>query len=61
VTREALREVRRRKLLKGALIATAAAAVSPLHVIQETFALGAVESGVYRLKGTVLPFGPEYR
>jgi hypothetical protein len=49
--------MRRRILLTGTLVAAAAAAVSPLRVIQEALALGAVESGVYRLKGTVLVNG----
>jgi len=44
----------RRTLLKGTLAATAAGAVVPLRVIQDALALGAVESGVYRIKGTVL-------
>lgn len=44
--------MKRRTLLKGTLLA--AVAVSPLRVIQEALALGAVESGVYRIKGTVL-------
>jgi hypothetical protein len=49
--------MRRRDLLKGTLVAAAAVAVSPLRVIQEALALGAVESGVYRIKGTVLVNG----
>ena len=49
--------MRRRDVLKGTLVAAAAAAVSPLRVIQEALALGAVESGVYRIKGTVLVNG----
>jgi hypothetical protein len=52
-----LREMRRRNLLKGTLIAAAAAAASPLRTIQEALALGAVESGVYRVKGAVLVNG----
>ncbi len=46
--------MKRRSLLQGTLGAAAAAAVSPLRVIQDALALGAVESGVYRIKGTVL-------
>lgn len=46
--------MKRRRLLQGTLLAGAAAAVSPLRVIEEALALGAVESGVYRIKGTVL-------
>lgn len=49
--------MRRRKLLKGTLVAAAAAAIAPLRVIQEALALGAVEPGVYRVKGTVLVNG----
>ena len=44
--------MKRRTLLKGTL--AAAAAVAPLRVIQEALALGTTESGVYRIKGTVL-------
>jgi len=43
----------RRRMLKGTLLASAAAALSPLRVIQDALALGSVESGVYRIKGTV--------
>ena len=46
--------MKRRTLLKGTLAAATAGAVAPLRVIQEALALGAVESGVYRIKGTVL-------
>lgn len=46
--------MKRRTLLKGTLVVTAAGAVAPLRVIQEALALGSVESGVYRIKGTVL-------
>lgn len=48
----AIGPMNRRGLLKGALLA--AAAMSPLRVIQEALALGGVEPGVYRIKGTVL-------
>jgi len=46
--------MKRRSILKGTLAAATAAAVSPLRVIQDALALGGVESGVYRIKGTVL-------
>jgi len=49
--------MRRRQLLKGTLAAAGAAAVSRLRVIQDALALGAVESGVYRIKGMVLVNG----
>jgi len=45
---------RRRILLQGLLAAAAAGALPPLRVVQEALALGAVEPGVYRIKGTVL-------
>ena len=46
--------MRRRILLQGMLAAAASGALPPLRVIQDALALGAVEPGVYRIKGTVL-------
>jgi hypothetical protein len=44
--------MRRRTVLKAAILAVAAG-VSPLRLVEEALALGAVQKGVYRVKGDV--------